>query len=414
MDSLPLFDQGILTGTSEASSVGVLLERGMQCFRKGWFVEGVTCLALARERLSPDEMDFAAVLDAFIQSHTSYCQAQQALQEASKRFAEADSTQQTQLVALEKLLPTLMEKTSAIAQPLTNSKEHHRFQRLRTPFTNSTGHQSPAELQLLPEDGSALPGLYITCFGRFEVKRFNQTITLCSNRNGQVILRYLIAQSRRCATIDTLLGVLWPEDEPGVAQSKLHIAISALRRSLNDGFNCEPRCGYILCKNRVYQLNPKVVIQTDVDEFMHCYQAGQQLSERRVALYERACSLYTDPFLTEDIYADWSFLLREQLSQTYLVMCTELAGYYLNSKHYEESAKWAMAILKENRCDEAAHRYLMQVYAAQGRRSEALQQYQRCARILREELGVVPLPETTHLFQMMLTNEPSPAHKAKI
>src|SRR5881275_3132543 len=103
MDSLPLFDQGILTGTSEASSVGVLLERGMQCFRKGWFVEGLTCLALARERLSPDEMDFAAVLDAFIQSHTSYCQAQQALQEASKRFAEADSTQQTQLVALEKL-----------------------------------------------------------------------------------------------------------------------------------------------------------------------------------------------------------------------------------------------------------------------------------------------------------------------
>jgi len=89
-------------------------------------------------------------------------------------------------------------------------------------------------------------------------------------------------------------------------------------------------------------------------------------------------------------------------------MCRALTEHYLKTSCYEEAAKWATAMLKENRCDEAAHRQLIQIYAAQGRRSEALQQYQRCERVLREELSVQPLPETQTLFQALLANEPLP------
>jgi len=75
------------------------------------------CFARARERLSPDQMHFAVVLDAFIQSYARYLQAQQALHMASKRFVEADAEQQTQLVALEKLLSAIMEDTDRVPQP---------------------------------------------------------------------------------------------------------------------------------------------------------------------------------------------------------------------------------------------------------------------------------------------------------
>ena len=84
--------------------------------------------------------------------------------------------------------------------------------------------------------------------------------------------------------------------------------------------------------------------------------------------------------------------------------------YYLDNTNYEDAAKWAKATLKENRCDEAAHRQLIQIYAAQGRRSAALQQYQRCERVLREELEVQPLPETVRLLQALLANELLPGH----
>ena len=412
MDPSHSIDQGTLTVASEASSLTSLLERGLHCTRQGYYAEGVTFFALARERLSPDQKHFAVVLDALIQSQAGYLQAQHALHVASKRFVKADTDQQAQLVALEKLLLIPGEDTHGEQAPHTatqspeNSWIHQPPRSPQLLVADSSTEKLPHPLHSSPRDGDALPALCFTCFGRFEVRRVGRLIALCPSRSGQIILRYLVAQPGHSATIDSLMAMLWPEDEQEVAQPKLHIAISALRRSLNEGHISAP--GYIVCKNRSYYLNPEAAIKTDVDEFLQCYRAGRQTEEGRVALYEQACRLYTGPFLSEDLYADWSFLQREQLSRTYLTMCRALTEHYLKTSCYEEAEKWATAVLKENRCDEAAHRQLIQIYAVQGRRSEALQQYQRCERVLREELGVQPLPDTQTLFQALLTNEPLP------
>lgn len=231
------------------------------------------------------------------------------------------------------------------------------------------------------------------------VKRLDKPVQLCASRKGQSILRYLVAQSSHSTTIDTLMTLFWGEEEPEVAQSKLHIAMSALRRALNNGYSHEPGMGYITCKNRVYALNPAVVIHTDIDEFELRFHARHPSGQVDIENYEHACQLYTGPFLVEDLYADWSFLRREQLSQMYLTMCSTLVEHYIHNEHYERATKWANAILMENRCEEAAHRQLIHIYMLQGRRSEALQQYQRCERILHEELGVQPLPETKRVLQ---------------
>jgi DNA-binding SARP family transcriptional activator len=50
----------------------------------------------------------------------------------------------------------------------------------------------------------------------------------------------------------------------------------------------------------------------------------------------------------------------------------------------------------------------MLAYIAQGRRSDALRQYQLCARILAEELGAQQMPETITMFQAILNNEHVP------
>jgi DNA-binding SARP family transcriptional activator/exonuclease VII small subunit len=371
------------------------LERGLDYIRQERFVEGIALLALAREQLSPDQVSLSAALNAFIQGHALYWQAQQALHHASQRFAEAVTSQQTRLAVLYNLLAALIEDKETASQPhcataaqsLNESQQHQ-------------AHEPAAE-------DEHLPALYITCFGHFEVRRSGKPVALCSNRSGQSILRFLATRPERCATSDVLQALLWPDDSSEVALNKLHIAISALRRSLNRGYSCEPGCGYIVHKNRTYYLNPAIVIRTDVDEFLHYYHAGQQASEERIVLYERACHFYTGPFLSEDLYADWSSLQREELSRMYLTMCKVLADHYMQRKLYEDAAKWTTAMLKENRCDEAAHRQLMQIYALQGRRSEALQQYQRCKHMLHQELEVQPLPETAMLFQALLANEPS-------
>jgi DNA-binding SARP family transcriptional activator len=411
MDSLRSFNQGTLTGMSEAFSPTALLERGIQCFREGCFVEGVTCLALARESLSAEQMQFAAALDAFIQSHTSYWQAQQALFIASKRFVETETEQQTRLLSLEKLLLTLKEDTNrasqaqAVAQPFLNTQSDQVQQLQRS---SSTG---PDEEKGEPfsKDSKALPTLYVTCFGHFEIRRFDQAIALCHNRSGQAILRYLIAQPDYSASADALMGVFWPENPPEAARRKLQIAVSAARHSLNSGYSCNPGGGYILCKNQFYQINSTVTIHSDVDEFLSLWKAGQQASASQATIqYESACQLYTGPFLIEDMYADWSFPRREQLHQLYVAMCRALANYYTETSRYEDARRWTSAILKGDRCDEEAHRQLIRIYSAEGRRSEALRQFHRCERILAEELGVSPMPETMQLLQTLLTGKPLP------
>ncbi len=427
MDSPLLPEQDSLIVASEASSPGRLLESGFLCVRQGRYAEGASFFALAREKLSPDQAYLAAVLDVFTQSHKTYSRAQEELLQASKHFAKADAEQQVQIAALENHLSSLLEGSNKVPPNADRLQQNARGNQLlhviRSSPEDLKGNQSSIQLpqrtaedkrgyQSLPpspsEESITLPALHITCFGHFEVRRLSKPIVLCSNHNGRSILRYLVAEPEHCATSDTLQTLLWPEDEPQVSQNKLHIAISAIRRSLNHSYTCEAGCGYILCKNGVYYLNQAVVIRTDVDEFLQYYQAGRQTNEGRVALYEKACCLYTGPFLPEEKYADWSFLQREQLNRSYLAMCRVLADHYFQIKRYEEAAKWATAILKENRCDESAHRCLMRIYAAQGYRSEALQQYRRCERVLRDELGVPPLPETVLLFQTYLTNETPP------
>ena len=419
----------VLTGTLGTNSFIHLLESGLSHARQGRVIEGLTFFTLAREQLAIEQGHLVAVLDAVIQGFVKYFEAQEALLQASRSFAREDSEQQTRLSALAELSPTLGAEVNDVPLHMVQpGKNVYSVQ----PGNNGHGeawhpqdapphfmHQSKIDRgpgiyaqqahPLAPasfEAGDALPGLNITCFGHFEVQRNQQPLVLCQNRSGQSILRYLMAQPGYCATADMLMAVLWPEDEQEVARRKLHVSVSALRRSLNTGYVSDRGGGYILCKNQFYLLNPAVSLKTDVDEFLQFYKAGQRVrdSQEMVTCYERACQVYSGPFLVEDTYADWACRRREQLSQVYLTMCSALSEHALAAGLYENAIRWASILLAENQCDEGAHRQLMLAYLEQGRRSDALRQFHRCERILRDELGVEPMPETVRIFQTIYEN----------
>ncbi len=374
--------------TSDTLSLEYLLKQGQRYVQQGYYAEAATLLSLVRAHLTPDtstQIRLGHLLDTFLQEYVNYRYSQQALQDAGVRFAEAQKEQQEHTLVLSSMVATLLDISGvdeAVGEDMTQ-----------------------ADVGLVmssASDEDRRDELFIVCFGQFVVKVSGKPVVLCASRNGQAILRYLAAQPGHSAKSDTLLALFWPDEEPEVAQRKLHIAISALRRSLVNNASVAKQQNYILYKDHIYTLNPTVALRTDVDEFLNCFHQGKQEGQdeqQRVIYYKRACQLYTGPFLSEDMYADWSFLQRERLSQVYMSMCNVLANYYLQHKQYEDAARWATAILQENRCDEVAHRQLIQIYSIQGRRSEAYHQYQRCEQILREELGVNLLPETIHIFQ---------------
>jgi DNA-binding SARP family transcriptional activator len=410
MDSSLSSNQETFTLESGISSSLALLEQGLHRLRQGRYVEGITLCEVAREGLLPEQIDLTRGVDAFLESYRRYKQAEKTLHESSRHFIEAEKEQQTLLLTVEKTLIASEEKVIHTSSPsYTSAQTSNGFQGSQAldsaqSLANShTGNQSTHPLQVSfgdRTDDDTLPNLDITCFGHFEVRRLGKPIMLCQNRNGQTILRYLVAQPGYQATVDKLVAILWPEDEMEVARHKVQVAVSALRHVLNHGLHCTSGSGYILCKNRVYQINPVVSITSDVEQFLALHQLGRQ-SNKEVAMsyYEQACQLYTGPFLVEDMYADWSAVRREQLSQRFVTMSRALSGYYLEADHYEEAEQWARAQLLENRCDEIAHRQLIQIYVAQRRRTEAIRQYQLCERILAEELGIPPMAETMALLR---------------
>lgn len=247
--------------------------------------------------------------------------------------------------------------------------------------------------------------LYAICLGPFEIRYQDRPLTLCANRNGQAILRYLLTQSHHCASTDTLMTLFWPEETPKIGLRKLQVTISILRHALRDENKLLD--SYILYRQGVYQLNPSFQLHSDVAEFMELYNLGAHQRETRtkIASYEKACALYTRPFLLEDLYADWSYTQREHLSNIYLNMCYALSSYYLDSRDFDQASHWATVILDTNPCDEEAYRILMRIYTSKGQRAHALRVYHRCTQVLRDELCLQPMPETTDLYRAIVHGE---------
>jgi DNA-binding SARP family transcriptional activator/exonuclease VII small subunit len=394
------------TTLSDIPSILFFLEKGLDYIKQGYEAEACAVFTLAREQLASNQEQLTSVLDTFIQGYMLYRHAQQELQKASQRFSDAYAEQQARTAVLGSLLPKLVQEIDIHPAHLTYP--------LPPSAMNRTGDDAPApspyvgaqelstpttpDSSCLVDD--ALPALYITSFGRFTVKRLGHCVALCPNRTGQAILRYLLTQPGYRASLDKLIAALLPDHDLDASIHKVRVAVSALRRSLNGNHTSRYGSGYILCKSGIYQLNPAVRIYTDADEFLALYQTGRRAGgNSAVPLYETACHLYTGPFLVEDLYADWSFLRRGQFSHIHLEMCGVLTEHYLSMGRYEVAIEWATRAIQENRCDEKAHRQLIQAYALQGRRSEALLHYQTCVRTLTEELGVPPSLETVNLFK---------------
>jgi DNA-binding SARP family transcriptional activator len=338
-------------------------------------------------------------LNTLMQKCAQYQLIQKELSETIARSMRLSSVMQEKIDSITSLLRVLLTKEQA--QHIADASAVPTLAELSTEKPRASSPTTVKED--LPPTFSA------TCLRPFAVEIGNKPVVLCSNRNGQAILRYLVAQPNHSATTDTLMDILWPEDEADVSSRKLQVTMSILRRSLNNSHERAPNDGYILYKQHAYQLNPSILLHIDVDDFLALYHAGNRADgESAIGYYERACHIYSRPFLVEDIYADWSFIRREQLRQIHIDMCTALAEHYLAAHTYSKAAHWATVIIEENRCDEVAYRLLMKAYALDGRRGDALRQFQHCQEVMRAELGMQPVSETKALYQAIVNGEITP------
>jgi DNA-binding SARP family transcriptional activator len=268
--------------------------------------------------------------------------------------------------------------------------------------------------------------LRVRFFGHFEILCDEELITLGRNGKALTILKYLLAHRSRPVSQDHLMGWLWPHSNLKKARWSLNSAIHGLRKLLSEcGGGSSSSSGgsssssggggsgsanpyVVVLEEGYYRLCSEVQILSDVDEFDHYYEEGRRLRtqgslEQAAAHYESAISLYRGEYLVEDLYEDWTMVERERLSNAYIDMLGRLAHYYSERGEHQQSIRACYRVLEKDRCHEESYRLLMRSYSRLGLRGRALRQYRLCERILRQEYGSAPSPETRALCLSLLT-----------
>ena len=79
-----------------------------------------------------------------------------------------------------------------------------------------------------------------------------------------------------------------------------------------------------------------------------------------------------------------------------------LADASLRSGDAREAVQWAEQTIALAPFRESGYRCLMEAHVASGNRAEALRVYEQCRRLLADELGTYPSPETESIYRELL------------
>jgi SARP family transcriptional regulator, regulator of embCAB operon len=245
--------------------------------------------------------------------------------------------------------------------------------------------------------------------GRIAVEANGHVIdeTRFPGRQGRLLFAYLVAEQGRAVPRGELAEALWEDAAPATWDKALTVIASKLRAVLADsGLDAAALTGAHGC----YRLELPDATWVDVvaaATAARCAEealsAGDATKARKEAT--EAVSLAERQFLPGDD-GNWVAAQRRELGDVRVRALSVLADACLQSGDPAEAATWAEQVVALEPFRETGYRRLMEAHAAAGNRAEALRVYERCRRLLADELGAYPSPETDAVYRALLNARP--------
>jgi len=228
----------------------------------------------------------------------------------------------------------------------------------------------------------------------------------CRLRRSFQVLAFLASSPNLQAGREVVIEAVWPNEGEQTIERNFHPTLSHLRRALEGGRKGKDQPAPLLFRNGVYRLNPEVTWEIDVIEFSRFAEQGREAAgrdqmEAAAEAWGQAWKLYRGPFL-QGHYEGWVASRREEYQRLYLELLRELGDLYVRLARNDDAMDAYRTVLVEDPLQERIHLAVMRLYAAQGRRDLVRRQYDNLCRILFEELGVAPLPETTREYHRLM------------
>lgn len=228
-----------------------------------------------------------------------------------------------------------------------------------------------------------------------------------SLKRGFRVLAYLASAPEHRAAREELIEAVWPEAGRETIARNFHPTLSRLRRDLRGGARADEDQGDPLARREgFYELAPEMGWWIDVEELERLAARARSRVEggrdaEAIELFEAAWRLHRGALL-ETTYEPWAERRRETVQRRQLAMLRELGGAYERLGRFEDATDAYRALLADDPLQERIHVALMRLYAASGRRDLVRRQYERLTRLLRNELGVEPLPETADEYHRLM------------
>ena len=233
-------------------------------------------------------------------------------------------------------------------------------------------------------------------------------------RQGRVLFACLALEHGQPVPRDQLATALWGERPPATWDKALSVLVSKLR-SLLGGVGVDG-AGVLTGAFGCYRLELPEGCWVDVIAAAAAVSDAERALKARDARAARAVaataeSLTRTPFLPGD-NGTWVEDRRRDLADVRRRALIALADSCLRLGDGHEAPSWAEQAIELEPFREEGYRLLMRAHNAAGNRAEALRVYERCRRLIADELGAFPSPETEALHHELLQEAPPPPDPA--
>jgi len=217
-------------------------------------------------------------------------------------------------------------------------------------------------------------------------------------RKNRALLYYLAAQGGQ-STRDKILTFFWPDHERSAAQPILRNMIYEVRKSLGDSFQAD---------DQVIKFAPNTFV--DVQSF------SATLNSRSSDLQQliEALNLYKGDFLDgfslpdSPQYEDWVDFERERYRLMAMNAFADLSHRQEAKREYPSALESIRRALAFNPFQEDMQRDVMRLIYLNGNRAGVIQYYESLRKLLDEEMGMPPMPETRSLYDSIINDTFAP------
>ena len=218
-------------------------------------------------------------------------------------------------------------------------------------------------------------------------------------RQVRLVFAYLVLAQGKPVTRHELADALWEDAPPATWDNALRVLVSKLRRALVGLAELEPAAGGYRLELPPTAWIDVLAAQVSVDEAEERLHGGEL--DAAIAAGALAESVLSETFLPGEDGA-WVRAKRSELAAARTRALDTLSDASLVLGHAEAAARWAQAAVEVEPFRESGYRRLMAAHIASGNRAEALRVYDHCRRLLAEELGAFPSPETESMYRGLL------------